>query len=108
MQVSPKAAWSKQAHRLRWQLPPAIPGSQMAARVAFQPAASQTSDALAAAGILGGPVVAAAHAAKATLSFWGPEGQSLTGMALNSGVDLSHMLPSSGTFRGIVSAQPAR
>lgn len=108
MQVSPKAAWSKQGQRLRWQLPAAVPGSQLAARVAFQPAASQTSDALAAAGILGGPVVAAAHGAKATLSFWGPEGQSLTGMALESGVDFSHMLPSSDAFRGIVTAQPAR
>ena len=108
MQVSPKAAWSKPAHRVRWQLPAASPGSQGAAKVAFQPAASQTSDALAAAGILGGPVVAAAHAAKATLSFRGPEGRSLSGMALESGVDLGHMLPGSGAFRGILTAQPAR
>lgn len=95
-------------HRLRWRLPDAVPGSQGAARATFQPAASQTSDKLAAAGILGGPVVAAAHAATAMLRFYGPEGHSLSGVSLESGVDLRHMLAGIDAFRGEVRAQPAR
>ena len=104
--VLPAASWLPNQRVLSWDLHELKPGAKGACRACFMP--QYANPALAAAGVYGGDGAVAAFDVKATFQFYGAQGQTLSGVTLESGTTLDKRMPGNGSWQGIATAVPNR
>ena len=104
--VSPAASWLPSQRVLSWDLFELKPGAKGACRASFTP--QYANPALAAAGVYGGDGAVAAFDVKATFQFHGAQGQTLSGVTLESGSTLDKKMPGNGSWQGVATAAPKR
>lgn len=101
LQIAPKAAWSANQRQLRWELATLQAGSSGVLRAAFAPEE-------AVAGTYGGGAAVAAFDTLCSVHFCGPSGQTLSGVALESGIAADRTKPSRCMWHGNATAKAVR
>ncbi|KAK9908229.1 hypothetical protein WJX75_004580 [Coccomyxa subellipsoidea] len=87
--AKPRGAWVQEKRQFRWELSDMSPGASLVVRVAFPPAPKQAD---------------VAQGAKAVATFSGPEEESLSGIALESGSALEQLTDSFSILHGQATA----
>ncbi|BDA44585.1 hypothetical protein COCOBI_06-0610 [Coccomyxa sp. Obi] len=87
--AKPRGAWVPEQKQFRWELSDMSPGASLVARVAFPPAPKQAD---------------ISQGAKAVVTFSGPEEESLSGIALESGSALERLTDSFSILHGQATA----
>ncbi|EIE21363.1 hypothetical protein COCSUDRAFT_56582 [Coccomyxa subellipsoidea C-169] len=95
--AKPRGAWVPDKKQFRWELSDMSPGASLVARVAFPPV-SEHAD------IAQGGKACILQAFNAVVTFSGPEEESLSGIALESGSDLDRLTDSFSILHGQATA----
>ncbi|DBA86245.1 hypothetical protein WJX77_008239 [Trebouxia sp. C0004] len=101
--VSSKASWSANQRQLRWDLPRLEAGTNGALRASFVP--EYASEALASAGVYGGGAATTAYGMTCIAHFYGAPGQTLSGVAIESGSSADVTKPGKCMWHGTATAK---
>ena len=104
VQIAPKASWSANQRQLRWEVATLEAGSKGVFRAAFASEGGSQADA----GAYGGGAAAAAFDTTCSAHFYGQAGQTLSGVALESGNTADKTNPSKCEWHGHATAKAIR
>ncbi len=105
-QVSQKASWSTNQRQLRWHLESLEAGAKGVLRASFTP--EYANEALASAGVYGGGAATAAYDMTCVAHFYGAPGQTLSGVAIESGTTVDDTKPGKCMWHGTATAKALR
>ena len=106
VQISVKASWSASQRQLRWDVPILEAGAKGVLRASFT--AEYANEAQANAGVYGGGAATAAYDATCIAHFYGSAGQTLSGIALESGSTTDDTKPGKCRWHGTATAKALR
>lgn len=106
LQISTKASWSANQRQLRWDLSRMEAGTKGVLRASFTP--EYANEALASAGVYGGGAATAACDVTCVAHFHGAPGQTLSGVAIESGSSTDATKPGKCMWHGTATAKPLR